>query len=383
MTAFDEAWSVLKMPQMRLSPEDMQQYWQPMRLGPLDDVLSADPAQSTIPEGQSNMVRPSGRGGSHGVPWSPQLEVPTSSALSPETLARMRWEGWGGPKSAHTQGFKINTRTSADALEGQPEGTSHLYTFRPRMETAGDRAPRGHHKQDEKENWDMNWYEGNKYAGVNKWGRPVNQGWWDQKVLHQNPTRDQISRVLQEGTSLTDHQDRELFRNLRHRTPEGRAMTQSLRDAAAENSLVDTIARREGRKLDTSMRADERKRNPLSPQDSVEYEAAKEMKRYEDALATRNRIIQSNKRDPVTRRLPWQSAIHEEHKDKPLKHRNWLVAQEGKLRSDLFTQAMETINAGRGSGLADERRNVNTSKKVKVTPSKKRKLGTVRGGRKR
>ena len=266
-TPFDEAWTLLKMPEVVLAPETMSQYFQPMRLGPAISVLQEDSAQSTIPEGQANTILEEGRGGADGVAWSPQLEVPTSSALSPETLERMRWEGYGGPKSAHTQGFKINVRTDPEALEGQPEGTTHLYTLRPRMERAGWRAPTGRQSLGDdptKENWDMKYFEGHTgpRGGTvalrrrDKWGRLPGQGWWDQKVLHQNPTQEEIDRVVQPGTTLTDEQRRSLFRNLRHRTPEGRALNRSIRGDQADAQEMEKLLRRLGRSAETEAKRD-------------------------------------------------------------------------------------------------------------------------------
>ena len=249
MNPFDKAWALLKMPEVTLAPETMAQYFQPMRLGPAISVLQEDSAQSTIPEGGANTILEQGKGKADGVQWSPQLEVPTSSALSPETLDRLR----------QTQGYKINTRTNPKALEGQPEGTTHLYTIRPRMQRARGRAPSGRERlgaDPEKENWDMQWYEGNKFAGVNKWGRPVNQGWWDHKVRHQNPTREEIARILQEGTTLTDEQDKALFRNLRHRTEEGRKINESLAADRAEAEELGKIIRRLSRAAETETKKD-------------------------------------------------------------------------------------------------------------------------------
>jgi hypothetical protein len=259
MKPFDKAWALLKMPEVTLAPETMAQYFQPMRLGPAISVLQEDPAQSTIPEGEANTILEQGRGGADGVKWSPQLEVPTSSALSPETLERMRWEGYGGPKSGHTQGFKINTRTDPKALEGQPEGTTHLYTFRPRMERAGYRAPSGRQRlgaDPEKENWDMKYFEGHTGGKKDRFGRYPGQGWWDQKVLHQNPTREEIARILQEGGTLTDAQDKALFRNLRHRTEEGRKINESLAADRAEAEELGKIIRRLSRAAETEAKRD-------------------------------------------------------------------------------------------------------------------------------
>jgi len=261
--AFEKAWTLLKMTEVVLPPDPMARFFQPMRLGPAISVLQEDPAQSTIPEGEANTILEQGRGGADGVQWSPQLEIPTSSAIDPKNLARLRWEGYGGPKSGHTQGFKINTRTDPEALEGQPEGTTHLTTIRPRMERAGYRAPTGRQSlgdDPEKENWDMKYFEG--HTGPrggkrrDKWGRLPGQGWWDQKVLHQNPTQEEIDRILQPGTTLTDEQHRALFRNLRHRTPEGRALNRSIWGDQAETQEREKIIRRLNRAAETEAKRD-------------------------------------------------------------------------------------------------------------------------------
>ena len=138
-----------------------------------------------------------------------------------------------------------------------------MYTFRPRMERAGYRGPSGRQAlgaDPEKENWDMKYFEG--HTGPrggkrrDKWGRLPGQGWWDQRVLHQNPTREEIARILQPGTTLTDAQDKALFRNLRHRTEEGRKINESLAADRAEAEELGKIIRRLSRAAETEAKRD-------------------------------------------------------------------------------------------------------------------------------
>ena len=118
-TPFDDAWSVVKMAQMQVSPEDYDEFGERFRMNRLDQILEQDPAQNltgvNVPQRQ-------------GLQQNMYIPMQTDVPLSADTLRQLRDEGFTATNRVLDDGGRrYGFRTKANPISYR-EATGNLGT---------------------------------------------------------------------------------------------------------------------------------------------------------------------------------------------------------------------------------------------------------------
>ena len=119
MKPFDNAWTVIKMPQMQVTPEDYDEFGERFRMNMLDQILEQDPAQNL-----TGVNVPQRRGMQQNMYLPMQTDVP----LSQDTMGQLRDEGFTVTNRVHNDGGRLyNFRTKANPIDYE-DATGNLGT---------------------------------------------------------------------------------------------------------------------------------------------------------------------------------------------------------------------------------------------------------------
>ena len=119
MKPFDNAWTVIKMPQMQVTPEDYDEFGERFRMNRLDQILEQDPAQNLT--GVNVPQR-------HGLQQNMYLPMQTDVPLSQDTMGQLRDEGFTVTNRVLDDGGRrYRFRTKANPIDYQ-DATGNLGT---------------------------------------------------------------------------------------------------------------------------------------------------------------------------------------------------------------------------------------------------------------
>ena len=121
MKPFDNAWTVIKMPQMQVTPEDYDEFGERFRMNRLDQILEQDPAQNltgvNVPQRE-------------GLRQNMYMPMETDVPLSGDTLRQLRDEG-----------FTVTNRVLPDeSFSTNPSGRQYGFRTKANPISYGDRT---------------------------------------------------------------------------------------------------------------------------------------------------------------------------------------------------------------------------------------------------
>ena len=354
MKPFDNAWAVIKMPQMQVTPEDYDEFGERFRMNRLDQILEQDPAQNLT--GVNVPQR-------YGLQQNMYLPMQTDVPLSQDTMGQLRDEGFTVTNRVLDDGGRrYRFRTKANPIDYQ-DATGNLGTdfdqrsrqpldVRGQLESSAALARRG------------GFAANNEYA---------HDEYYEPRPESVRPEREQLMRLLH---GASDEQVQSILDADQARTARAIGAMRGMRGGKYGSEF----ARRQAEDLfEEKVAGPDREAAMQERARAAEQRRAEQRARMEEEQRRREAYLQS---DEYKEKVAREKQLQEEEEERKAeeereKIRAWRESPEGQKA---IAAREERQRALREAEEEKQRKRAEERGTVGVRKPSRRKFGTARGG---